>query len=83
MGHPNVYQTIFVQQAQHDRTSLVITFDNAVEIKHADLSIDAQTFLTRLGGSVSSGRTLLWMFLTLLGAFQVHFYHHRLSLHPR
>ena len=79
----NVYQTIFVQEAQHERTSLVITFDNAVEIKHADLSIDAQTFLTRLGGSVSSGRTLLWMFLTLLGAFQVHFYHHRLSLHPR
>ena len=35
----------------------------------------SQTLLTRLGGSVSSGRTLLWILLTLLGLSQVIFDH--------
>ena len=34
-------------------------------------SVDPQTLLTRLGGSISSGRTLLWILLSIFGAFQV------------
>ena len=56
---------------QAQKKKLIITFDNTIEIFQSTFSIDEQTFLTRLGGSVSSGRTLLWLFLTLLGGFQV------------
>ena len=67
----NVYNTRFVHKAVDKRTRLVITFEKTVEVLQSTFSIDEQTFLTRLGGSVSSGRTLLWIFLTLLGIIQV------------
>ena len=69
----NVYNTRFLHKTENKRNSLEITFDNTVEVFHSTFSIDEQTFLSRLGGSVSSGRTLLWIFLTLLGVFQVQF----------
>ena len=72
----NVYSTRFVHKAEKARgkaTTVVITFDKNLEIFRSTFSIDEQTLLTRLGGSVSSGRTLLWIFLTLLGVFQVTF----------
>ena len=50
---------------------LVIVFDKMVNVVHSSFSIDGQTLLARLGGSVSSGRTLLWVLLTILGAAQV------------
>ena len=50
---------------------LAIVFDSKVDIVHSSFKIDEQTLLTRLGGSVSSGRTLLWILVGLLGAFQV------------
>ena len=68
----NVYNTRFVHKAKKKKaTILAITFDNTVEVFQSSFSIDEQTFLTRLGGSVSSGRTLLWISLTLLGVVQV------------
>ena len=66
-----VYNTRFVHKAEDKRTHLVITFDKTVEVIRSTFSIDEQTFLSRLGGSVSSGRTLLWMILTLVGVIQV------------
>ena len=51
--------------------SLVVTFDQTVEVTHSAFGINGQTLLARLGGSVSSGRTLLWLLVTLLGAPQV------------
>ena len=55
-------------------TYLVLAFDKILEVDHSDFSIDGQTFLARLGGSVSSGRTLLWILVSLLGAAQVEFF---------
>ena len=47
-------------------------YHKTLEVIHSDFNIDSQTFLTRLGGSVSSGRTLLWILVSLLGAAQVY-----------
>ena len=71
----NVYTTKYVQTSpSHDNaTHLVLVFDKTVEVGHSAFSIDGQTFLTRLGGSVASGRTLLWILLSLFGASQVIF----------
>ena len=67
-----VYNTKFVHKAQRgSKMSVQITFENSVEVVRSTFSVDEQTFLTRLGGSVSSGRTLLWIFLTLVGIFEV------------
>ena len=54
-------------------TWLVLVFDKTHEVGHSAFSIDGQTFLTRLGGSVSSGRTLLWILVTVFGAVQVRY----------
>ena len=54
--------------------ALVIVFDKKIEIVRSTFKIDEQTFLTRLGGSVSSGRTVLWILVSLIGAFQVIFF---------
>ena len=68
----NVFNTRFVIKAERQKGKTIeITFDNTVEVFHSSFRINEQTFLTRLGGSVSSGRTLLWIFLSLVGALQV------------
>ena len=54
-------------------TFLDLVFDKTLKVGHSAFSIDGQTFLTRLGGSVSSGRTLLWILVSLLGVSQVKF----------
>ena len=56
-----------------EKYNLVIVFGKKLDVVHSTFRIDEQTFLTRLGGSVSSGRTLLWILISLLGAFQVIF----------
>ena len=66
--------TKFTTQLVHttksdDFTTVIIVFDSKVDIVHSSFKIDEQTFVTRLGGSVSSGRTLLWILLGLLGTF--------------
>ena len=52
-------------------TLLLLVFDRTLQVTRSTFSIDSQTFLARLGGSVSSGRTLLWIMITLLGTSQV------------
>ena len=48
-----------------------LVFDRTISVTRSTFSINEQTFLTRLGGSVSSGRTLLWILVTLHGAPEV------------
>ena len=62
------YTTRLLQNVPHDLSVMVVVFDRTVDIRHSTFSISGQTLLTRLGGSVSSGRTLLWILITLLGA---------------
>ena len=54
-------------------TELAIIFDKTVEVIRTKFSADTETLLTGFGGSVSSGRTLLWTLVSLLGASQVNF----------
>ena len=51
-------------------------FEKILEVGHSTFSINEQTFVTRLGGSVSGGRTLLWILVSLLGASQVYLFPH-------
>ena len=70
----NKYTTKYVQTVPSPyskMTFLNLVFDKTLEVGHSTFSIDGQTFVTRLGGSVSSGRTLLWILLSLFGAVQV------------
>ena len=59
----NKYTTKLVHttQTESQHTSLNMLFDLKLDIVHSTFKIDEQTFMTRLGGSVSSGRTLLWI----------------------
>ena len=52
-------------------TALIIVFDRTAEVTHTRFSINEQTLLTKLGGAVSSGRTLLWILVSILGGIQV------------
>ena len=54
-------------------TTLSIIFDKTVKVVHTKFSMDTETILTGFGGSVSSGRTLLWILVSLLGASKVRF----------
>ena len=67
------FTTNLVHSIESEHTSLVVVFDMKVDLVHSTFKIDEQTLMTRLGGSVSSGRTLLWILISLLGAFQVIF----------
>ena len=51
--------------------SLILVFDDTIDVANTFLSIDGQTLLTRLGGSVSSGRTLPWILGIIFAASQV------------
>ena len=53
--------------------SLSLIFDKTVKVVHTKFSFDLETLLTGFGGSVSSGRTLLWILVSLLGVSQVKF----------
>ena len=69
----NVYTSKYTHAIPYHESLLVLSFDKTVDVLHSTFSIDGQTLLTRLGGSVSSGRTLLWVLVSLLGAAQVMF----------
>ena len=58
-------------QRNFNDTELGIVFDKTVEVVHTKFSTDIGTLLTGFGGAVSSGRTLLWIIFSLLGASQV------------
>ena len=66
----NKYTTTLMHTAPHPTTNLVLVFDETLEVTSSTFSIDFWMFLSSLGGSVSSGRTVLWILLTLLGASQ-------------
>ena len=74
----NVYASKFVHTSPVDSPGIYmyicIVFDEMLDVVHSSFSINEQTLLTRLGGSVSSGRTLLWILATILAAFQVSLY---------
>ena len=55
----------------NSHTGISVIFDRTISVTRSEFSINGQTFLIRLGGSVSSGRTLLWILVTFLGVPQV------------
>ena len=71
----NKFTTELVHKTKsgNENNLLVIVFDRKIDISQSRFKIDEQTFVTRLGGSVSSGRTLLWILVGLLGTFQARF----------
>ena len=72
----NIYTSRYVHSSpsMFKRNTLVLIFDKTIDMAHSSFSIDGRTLLTRLGGSVSSGRTLLWIILTILATSQVRYY---------
>ena len=69
----NVYTSKYIHAIPYHESLLVLSFDRTLDVVHSSFSIDGQTLLTILGGSVSSGRTLLGILVSLLGAAQVTF----------
>ena len=69
----NKYATRFLSKASWPQTTLNLAFERTVDVTQSTFSIDEQTLLTKLGGAVSSGRTLLWILVSILGAAQVIF----------
>ena len=67
----NLYTSRLLGRVPNSNTGIAVIFDRTISVTRSKFSINSQTFLTRLGGSVSSGRTLLWILVTLLGASQV------------
>ena len=65
----NVYTSRFVHtspSAEPFYMVLMVIFDKRLGVSHSTFSISGQTLLARLGGSVSSGRTLLWILLSIM-----------------
>ena len=80
----NVYTSKYAQtmpSSISNTTGLFLVFEKTLVVGHSTFSINSQTFLTRLGGSVSSGRTLLWILVSLLGASQVMLYPYKAHPH--
>ena len=67
----STYTSTFVHKTPSPSMSLILVFDDTIDVANTFLSIDGQTLLTRLGGSVSSGRTLLWILGIIFAASQV------------
>ena len=65
------YRTRFAGTAPYAYTALYITFDKTVDVTRSRFSIDGPTFLTKSGGFIGVGRSLLLVLVSLLGAFQV------------
>ena len=67
----NKYTTRLVHKVPYTDTVVKLVFDRTISVALSTFSINSQTFLTRLGGSVSTGRTLLWVLVSLFGVTQV------------
>ena len=59
-----VYDTKFLYRSPTYDPLIVLHFDPVVSVTRSSFSIGAETLVTRLGGSISSGRTLLWALLS-------------------
>ena len=66
-----VLTSTFDHKTPSPSMSLNLVFDDTIDVANTFLSIDGQTLLTRLGGSVSSGRTLPWILGIIFAASQV------------
>ena len=65
------YTVRYLSKGPWAEAALNLIFDSTVEVTRTRFSINEQTLLTNLGGAISSGQTLLWILVTLLGATQV------------
>ena len=67
----NIYTSRLMSTIPNSHTGISVIFDRTISVTRSEFTINGQTFLIRLGGSVSSGRTLLWILVTFLGVPQV------------
>ena len=65
----------YLQNVPSKGLKVVIMFETSITVTESSFMIDGPTLLTRFGGSVSSGRTLLWILLSILALTQVGYYH--------
>ena len=65
------YTTRFSSGIPYPITQISIVFDQTIGVSRSRFSINGHTFLTKLGGLIGVGRTLLWILVSLLGAAQV------------
>ena len=59
------FVTQFTYKAPSTNPSLRLAFDLLVSVTRSRFSLSGLTLVTRMGGLVSSGRTLLWALLSL------------------
>ena len=62
-----VFDTQFLFNSPSQDPVIKLIFEPVVSVTRSIFSISPQTLVGRLGGSVSSGRTLLWIVLTVMG----------------
>ena len=68
----NKYTTRFKSKTLfYSGIAIHLAFDQRLDVARSRFSINALTLLTRLGGLIGVGRTLLWILVSLLGAAQV------------
>ena len=65
------YTTRSLTLPYSSKASVDIKFDKIVDITRARFRIDGPPFLTKSGGFIGVGRTLLWILASLLGTAQV------------
>ena len=65
------YKTRYLASTPWTYTALNIVFERTVDVTRSRFSIDGPTFLTKSGGFIGVGRTLLWILAILLGTAQV------------
>ena len=61
-----LYTATLLEELPSDRSRIQLDFDPTVDIVRIGFRINFQTFLTRLGGAVSFGRTGLWIFVSTI-----------------
>ena len=49
---------------------MFIQFEDIVELKKSSFVIDAQTMLTRIGGTIGVGKEFFWVFIFMLGVLK-------------
>ena len=66
------FATQLTYKSPTDANPLIgITFDPVVSVTRSSFSLSGENLATMVGGSVSSGRTLLWALLSLVSASQL------------
>jgi len=68
------YEVQSMQEIKYPTASIGLNFDSFVESTETEFKTTFVTLLTGLGGSVSSGRTLLWISLVVVSMLQGYFF---------